>query len=82
MGHGRRVVVATIGCAQQGPDLLRPESLAQVEIERRRAQLSFDFDMSDLERKIVKVLSAGRVRAVDLEIILGAAFNAIGCSVI
>jgi hypothetical protein len=34
--------------------------------------MSFDFDMSDLERKNVKALSAGSVCAVGLEIILGA----------
>ena len=36
--------------------------------------MSFDFDMSDLERKIVKALSVGSVRAVDLEIILESDF--------
>jgi ABC-type Na+ transport system ATPase subunit NatA len=69
--------VATIGYAREEADLGRLESLAQVEIERHRAQMSFDFDMSDLERKIVKALSAGSFRAVDLEIILGAIFDAI-----
>ncbi len=48
------------------------ESLAQVEIESRLAQMSFYFDISDLERKIVKALSAGSVRAVGPEIILAA----------
>jgi hypothetical protein len=33
--------------------------------------------MSDLEIKIVNALSAGSVREVDLEIILGAIFDAI-----
>ncbi len=54
---------------------MRLKSLAQFEIERRLTQMSFDFDMSDLERKVVKVLSAGSVRAVGLEIILGAIFD-------
>ncbi len=50
---------------------MRLKFLAQVEIERRLTQMSFDFEISDLERKIVKELSAGSVRAVCLEIILG-----------
>jgi hypothetical protein len=54
---------------------VRLKSLAQVEIERRLAQMSFDFEMSDLERKIVKALSAGSVCAVGLEIILVAIFD-------
>jgi hypothetical protein len=33
----------------------------KVQIESRRSQMSFDFDMSDLERKIVKALGAGAV---------------------
>ncbi len=75
IGSGRIVVVTTIGCAPEEADLVRLKSLAQVEIERRRAQMSFDFDMSDLERKIFKALSAGSVRAVGLEIILGGIFD-------
>jgi hypothetical protein len=39
--------------------------------------MSFDFDTSDLEIKIVKALSAGSVRAVGLEIILWAIFDEI-----
>ncbi len=67
---GQSVVVATIGCALEEANLVLLESLAQVEIDRRRAQMSFDFEMSDMERKSVKAPSAGSVRAVDLEIIL------------
>ncbi len=55
---------------------MRLKSLVQVEIERRLAQMSFDFDMPPLERKNFKALSAGSVRAVDLETILGAIFDA------
>ncbi len=54
---------------------MRLKSLAQVEIERRLAQMSFDFEMSDFKRKIVKALSAGSVCAVGLEIFLGAIFD-------
>jgi transposase len=80
--NGRSVVIATIGCAREESELLRLESLAQLEIERRRPQVSFDFDMSDLERKIIKALSSGSIRAVGPEIILGAIFDAIGFNVI
>jgi hypothetical protein len=37
--------------------------------------MSFDFEMSDLERENFKALSAGSVRAVDLEIILEGDFR-------
>ncbi len=67
--------MTTIGCAREEADLVRLKSLAQVEIERRRAQMLFDFEMSDLERKSFKALSAGSARAVGLEIILGAIFD-------
>lgn len=80
--NGRSVVVATIGCAREEFEVQRLESLAQIEIERRRRQMEFDFNVSDLERKIVNALSSGSVRAVGPEIILGAIFDAIGFNVI
>ena len=81
--HNRRsVVVATIGCAREESEVQRLESLAQIEIERRQRQMEFDFNVSDLERKIVNALSSGSVRAVGPEIILGAIFDAIGFNVI
>jgi hypothetical protein len=53
---GPIVVVATIGCAREGPDLLRLKSLAQVEIERRRA-LMFGLDfVKPGEQKVRKGL--------------------------
>ena len=80
--NGRSAVVATIGCARDEADLVRLESVARVEIERRRAQMSFNFDVSELEKELVKALSSGSVRAVGPEIILGSIFDAIGFNVI
>jgi len=76
--RGRSVVIATIGCAQDESELLKLESIAESEIERRQRQLSFDFDTSVMERSLLKALGSGSVRAVGPERILGSIFDSIG----